>query len=154
MISPQPRRPARARSTTRVASPKGAPRPSRASRATDDSTDLCEVACVDQAMVSRARRLAPPAAQLTSLAEVFRALGDPTRLRILTLLAHAELCVCDLTTLTEVSESAVSHSLRSLRQLQLVRFRKTGKIAYYSIDDSHVAGLIAEGLLHIRERTR
>lgn len=120
----------------------------------EDASDLCEVTCVDQETVARAQRLAPPAAQLMPVAEMFRALGDPTRLRILTLLAHAELCVCDLTTLTDVSESAVSHSLRSLRQLRLVRFRKVGKIAYYALDDAHVARMITEGILHVHERAR
>lgn len=123
--------------------------PSDAGRA-----DVCEVECVDQAKVKRARSLAPPRAALVTLAEMFKALGDPTRLRILTMLAHGELCVCDLATLTDVSESAVSHSLRTLRQLRLVRYRKAGKIAYYSLDDAHVAGLIADGLTHVGEAER
>jgi ArsR family transcriptional regulator, lead/cadmium/zinc/bismuth-responsive transcriptional repressor len=113
--------------------------------------DVCDVACVDEAKVERAREMAPPRAALATLAEMFRALGDPTRLRILTMLAHEELCVCDLATLTDVSESAVSHSLRTLRQLRLVRYRKAGKIAYYSLDDAHVARLISEGLTHAGE---
>jgi ArsR family transcriptional regulator len=85
---------------------------------------------------------------------MFKALGDPTRLRILAVLAHEELCVCDLATLTDVSESAVSHSLRTLRQLRLVRYRKAGKIAYYSLDDDHVGRLISEGLIHVAESAR
>ena len=122
---------------------------------TDAGTaDLCEVACVDEAKVARARKMAPPKAALATLAEMFKALGDPTRLRILTMLAQEELCVCDLATLTDVSESAVSHSLRTLRQLRLVRYRKAGKIAYYSLDDAHVARLILEGLKHVGEAGR
>ena len=116
--------------------------------------DLCEVACVDLEKVERALRLAPARATLATLAEMFRALGDPTRLRILTALAAVELCVCDLATLTGVSESAVSHSLRTLRQLRLVRYRKAGKIAYYSLDDEHVGRLISEGLIHVGESPR
>ena len=88
---------------------------------------------------------------VVALAETFKALGDPTRLRIVTALAQEELCVCDIATLVDVSESAVSHSLRTLRQLRLVRYRKVGKIAYYSLDDTHVARLVAEGLSHIDE---
>ena len=120
----------------------------------EGTADVCEVACVDEAKVERARRMAPPRAALATLAEMFKALGDPTRLRILTMLAHEELCVCDLATLTDVSESAVSHSLRTLRQLRLVRYRKAGKIAYYSLDDAHVARLISEGLTHVGETGR
>ena len=116
--------------------------------------DICEIACVDQVKVERARRLAPPSSALSILAETFKALGDPTRLRILTALAQEELCVCDLATLTDVSESAVSHSLRTLRQLRLVRYRKAGKIAYYTLDDAHVGRLISEGLIHAGEATR
>lgn len=118
------------------------------------TADLCEVACVDEAKVARARHLAPPKAALATLAEMFKALGDPTRLRILTMLAREELCVCDLATLTDVSESAVSHSLRTLRQLRLVRYRKAGKIAYYSLDDEHVSRMISEGLTHVGEAGR
>jgi len=81
-------------------------------------------------------------------------LGDPTRLRILTALALEELCVCDLATLVDVSESAVSHSLRTLRQLRLVRYRKRGKIAYYALDDGQVGQMVAQGLEHLQETAR
>lgn len=113
--------------------------------------DVCEVACVDAEKVARVRAAGPAPATLLALAETFKALGDPTRLRIVAALAQEELCVCDLATLVDVSESAVSHSLRTLRQLRLVRYRKVGKIAYYSLDDAHVARLVAEGLGHIDE---
>ena len=133
--------------------------PSRSSssvraRPTPSRADLCEVECVDEKKVARVRRIAPADATVEDLAEMFKALGDPTRLRIVTALAHEELCVCDLATLVDVSESAVSHSLRTLRQLRLVRYRKDGKIAYYSLDDGHVARLVTEGLIHVAESTR
>lgn len=115
------------------------------------TADRCEVSCVDQDKVGRVRETAPTGESLRALAETFKALGDPTRLRIVSALAQEELCVCDLATLVDVSESAVSHSLRTLRQLRLVRYRKVGKIAYYSIDDAHVARLVAEGLGHVEE---
>lgn len=113
--------------------------------------DRCEVACVDEAKVARVRAAGPPGGTLRALAETFKALGDPTRLRIVAALAQEELCVCDLAHLVDVSESAVSHSLRTLRQLRLVRFRKVGKIAYYSLDDAHVARLVADGVGHVEE---
>lgn len=116
-----------------------------------DARDVCQVQCVDDLKVQRARRALPPPADTALLAETFRALGDPTRLRLVAALAAEELCVCDLATLLGVSQSAVSHSLRALRQLRLVRYRKEGKIAYYSLDDAHIATLLAEGVRHVQE---
>ena len=115
------------------------------------NADLCEVVCVDAAKVDRAQRALPTPATVTALAETFKALGDPTRLLIVAALAREELCVCDLATLVGVSQSAVSHSLRTLRQLRVVRYRKAGKIAYYSLDDAHIARLVDEGVRHVQE---
>jgi DNA-binding transcriptional ArsR family regulator len=85
------------------------------------------------------------------LAETFKILGDPTRVRIAFALSKEELCVCDISNLLDVSQSAVSHSLRTLRQMKLVRFRKEGKIAYYSLDDDHITRLLDEGFRHVEE---
>ena len=85
------------------------------------------------------------------LAELFRALGDLTRVKLLTALAQRELCVCDLAALAGLSPSAVSHQLRLLRLARLVRNRKEGKNVWYSLDDDHVRRLLAEGLDHARE---
>ncbi len=116
------------------------------------AADICEVEVVDAAKVARARRSLPSAETTAVLAETLRALGDPTRLQIIGALATkgvGELCVCDLATLVGVSQSAVSHSLRTLRQLRIVRYRKAGKIAYYTLDDAHVAQLVAEGVQYV-----
>ena len=124
--------------------------------AAPDRTDLCEVARVDRAKVERARRALPAPETMFALAETLRALGDPTRLKIVAALAAegvGELCVCDLAVLVGVSDSAVSHSLRTLRQLRLVRYRKAGKIAYYALNDAHVARLVTEGVGHIEDDT-
>lgn len=83
------------------------------------------------------------------LGELFKALGDPTRLRIISLLLENELCVHTLEAALEMSQSAISHQLRVLRQLQLVRFRKEGRHVYYALDDDHVHELIKQGLLHV-----
>ena len=88
-----------------------------------------------------------------SLAETFRVLGDPTRLRIAYALSRDELCVCDLATVLGVSQSVVSHSLRALRQMRLVRYRKDGKIAYYMLDDDHIGALLGEGFRHVEEQS-
>jgi ArsR family transcriptional regulator len=88
---------------------------------------------------------------VAALAETFRVLGDPTRLRIAFALSREELCVCDLAALLGVSQSVVSHSLRALRQMRLVRYRKDGKVAYYALDDEHIASLLGEGFRHVEE---
>ena len=88
---------------------------------------------------------------VASLAETFKILGDPTRLRIAHALAREELCVCDLAAVLGASQSVVSHSLRALRQMRLVRYRKEGKIAYYALDDEHIGALLAEGFRHVEE---
>ncbi|MBX9857144.1 MAG: metalloregulator ArsR/SmtB family transcription factor [Gemmatimonadaceae bacterium] len=114
--------------------------------------DLCEIQYVDELRVQRARQALPDAEAVAALAETFKTLGDPTRLRIVAALAApdvGELCVCDLATLLGASDSAVSHSLRALRHLRLVRFRREGKIAYYRLDDAHVTQLILEGVRHV-----
>ena len=122
-----------------------------ARRAIPAERDLCEVQCVDELKVRRARRSMPSPAAVSTLAETFKVLGDPTRLRIVHALAREELCVCDLATVLDVSQSVVSHSLRSLRQMRLVRYRREGKIAYYALDDEHIASMIGEGFRHVDE---
>ena len=86
------------------------------------------------------------------LGELFKVLGDPTRLRIISLLLEHELCVHTLQSALGMSQSAISHQLRALRQLNLVRFRKVGRHVYYALDDDHVHELVKQGLLHIEHR--
>ncbi len=102
-------------------------------------------------VVESARGKLPADQDIATLAETFKTLGDPTRLRIVAALAGQELCVCDIAAVLGASQSAVSHSLRALRQLRLVRYRKAGKIAYYTLDDDHISTLLGEGLRHVRE---
>lgn len=92
-----------------------------------------------------------PGPEVDELAETFRVLGDPTRVRILDALAAAELCVCDLATLLGLSESAVSHQLRLLRTMRIVRSRREGRMVFYALDDHHVTGLFEQGLEHVEE---
>ena|SRR5688572_8932672 len=98
------------------------------------------------------RRLAVAAsAQVEGLAEIFKVLADPTRLRILTALAeNGSLCVHELTTWLGMQQSAVSHQLRLLRGARLVRGQREGREIHYSIDDAHVLALLSEGLKHVR----
>jgi DNA-binding transcriptional ArsR family regulator len=113
--------------------------------------DVCEIYYVNEAHVRSARKVLSPDREILSLAETFRTLGDPTRVKILQALSVEELCVCDLAKLLGVSESATSHQLRVLRSHKIVRFRKEGKMAYYSLDDEHIDTLMREALRHVRE---
>jgi DNA-binding transcriptional ArsR family regulator len=92
-----------------------------------------------------------PAPHVSTLAETFRALGDPTRVRVLDALSRAELCVCDLAALLGLGESATSHQLRFLRSLRLVRTRRAGRRVFYALDDDHITRLFAQGLEHVEE---
>lgn len=87
-----------------------------------------------------------------ALAETFRVLGDPTRVRILDTLSSAEFCVCDIASLVGISESAVSHQLRLLRGMRLVRPRRAGRLVYYAIDDQHILELLKQALTHVEEQ--
>jgi DNA-binding transcriptional ArsR family regulator len=88
----------------------------------------------------------------TDLAETFRLLGDVTRVRMLDALSRSELCVSDLAGRLRLSESAVSHQLRLLRGMRLVRPRRAGRMVFYTLDDQHIVGLFAQGLEHVQER--
>lgn len=114
--------------------------------------DLCDVHYVDEATVNQVRRAMIPDNIARLLAETFDVLGDPTRVRIIYALLKAELCVCDLSALLGISQSAISHQLRVLRNLRLVKYRKEGKIVFYSLDDDHIQRLLSEGLAHVEEK--
>ena len=113
--------------------------------------DVCEIEFVDEARVNAVRESLPAAQVIGELSDIFKALGDPTRLRIVSALGVSELCVCDLANLLGSSISAISHQLRVLRNLKLVKHRKEGKMVYYSLDDECVKILLEEGLRHTEE---
>ena len=87
---------------------------------------------------------------IDKLARIYKALGDPSRLKIIYVLSKSPLCVCDIATLLDMTQSSISHHLRMLRDLNLVKFRKVGKLVIYSLDDDHVLRLFEEGIQHIR----
>jgi ArsR family transcriptional regulator, lead/cadmium/zinc/bismuth-responsive transcriptional repressor len=113
--------------------------------------DLCDIVHLHPARVAELRALLIDGDDVTDLAETFRALADPTRVRILDALSHGELCVCDLAALVRMSESAVSHQLRLLRNLRLVRPRREGRMVFYALDDRHIITLFGQGLRHVQE---
>lgn len=113
--------------------------------------ESCDVSWVHPEAVALARAALPTAPCVAEASALLKAVADPTRLRILSALAQTELCVCDLSAVVGISESAVSHQLRLLRDGRLVAFRKQGRVAYYSLLDSHVTDLIRSAVEHARE---
>ena len=112
-------------------------------------SDRCAVTAIDAEKVRRAQKELLDGLTATRLSAVFRALSDPARLRIVSLLAHHELCVCDVAAALGMSQSAVSHQLRHMRDMRLVRKRRDGRKMYYSLDDEHVHDLFDRGVLHV-----
>ncbi|MDW7673674.1 MAG: metalloregulator ArsR/SmtB family transcription factor [Bacillota bacterium] len=110
---------------------------------------ICEVECFHEEIVTEAqgRMLLPE--QSKRLAETFKVLGDPNRVQLINVLTNREMCVCDLAVVLDMSVSAVSHQLRLLRNLNIVKYRKDGKMVYYTLDDHHIERLFKEGLEHI-----
>jgi DNA-binding transcriptional ArsR family regulator len=113
--------------------------------------EACDVFHIDPARVAHLRGALIAEGSVQTLAETFRVLGDPTRVRLLDALSHGELCVCDLATLLGLTESATSHQLRLLRALRLVRPRRAGRMVFYALDDSHIVALFKQGLRHVEE---
>lgn len=109
---------------------------------------------VDPQRVQAARDILCSEDEITLIADTFQILANPTRIQIVCSLARRELCVGDLAAAVDASHSAVSHHLRQLRQMRLVRHRRDGKLTYYTLDDEHVAQLFELGLEHVRERLR
>ena len=115
----------------------------------------CEFVCQEEQVhedtVEQVRSQLPPDELLYDLAELFKMFGDSTRVKILYALYKQELCVCDIARLLDVTQSAVSHQLRVLKNGKLVRFRREGKTLYYSLADEHVVRILAQGMEHIEE---
>lgn len=109
-------------------------------------SDRCDISCIHEEAVAavRERMISDDTAQ--SLADIYKTLADRTRVKLLYALMHQELCVCDLAAVIGASESSVSHQLRLLRTTKLVKYRRDGKILYYSLDDDHVRTLFKQGL--------
>jgi DNA-binding transcriptional ArsR family regulator len=106
---------------------------------------------VDREAVASAGRDRSSDEDLTYLSDLFQMLASPTRLRMVEALAAGELCVGDLAALVGVSQSAMSHQLRQMRQMRIVRYRKEGRLAFYRLDDRHVEMLFLAGLEHVQE---
>jgi len=113
--------------------------------------DRCGCRLIHEERVAEAKKEALPDAETECLAQLYKALGDTTRLRMMLALEGGEMCVCDLAAFLGVTESAVSHQLRLLRQLHLVARRREGPILYYRLNDDHIRQLIHVAIEHVRE---
>ena len=117
-----------------------------------EEADLCCDSCeVHENLVKIVNETMPDETELYDLAELFKVFGDSTRIQILFVLFEAEVCVCDLAEALHMTQSAISHQLRILKQMKLVKFRREGKTVYYSLADSHVETILNQGLDHVLE---
>ena len=118
---------------------------------TDCEIDQCDLMFVHQDIVDKVIKVMPEEEQLLDLAEFFKIFGDSTRIKILYVLSQSEMCVCDIANLLQMGQSAISHQLRVLKQMRLVKFRREGKTVFYSLADSHIETILAQGMEHIEE---
>ena len=118
----------------------------------DDSKALCEKTCFHPQTICFAKQNMLGEKTVQDLAEMFKVFGEPSRIKILHTLSQQEMCVCDLAESLNMNQSAISHQLRLLRNAKLVKFRKDGKEAWYSLDDDHVIALLCQGLEHITHK--
>lgn len=115
------------------------------------NVDCCDFIHAHEDVVERVRQELPGEDTLYDLTELFRIFGDSTRVRILYVLFEAEMCVCDIAQLLGMTQSAISHQLRALKNVRLVKARREGKTVFYSLADDHVKTIINQGLEHVRE---
>ncbi len=119
---------------------------------TNDGIETCEYMHAHEDTVKSVKEKIPLDEELYDLAELYKIFGDSTRIKILYVLLESEMCVCDLATLVGVSQSAISHQLRLLRQANLIKPRREGKTVFYSLADDHVKTIINNGMDHICEK--
>ncbi len=113
-------------------------------------TLVCEYTVIHQEVIDKIKL--PEEELLYDLGDFFKILGDSTRIKILSALFQSEMCVCDIAALLGMTQSAISHQLRVLKQGRLVKHRKEGKVVYYSLDDDHIKHIVDQGLTHISEK--
>jgi DNA-binding transcriptional ArsR family regulator len=116
----------------------------------DNTMDKCEEFKINLENINKAKGEMLEEREIVKLSEVFKVLGDPTRIRIIYVLSKCAMCVCDIAEVLEMTQSAISHQLRLLRTLKLVKFKKEGKSAIYSLDDEHILQLFRQGMEHVR----
>lgn len=117
----------------------------------DSEVERCEYIHIHEDIVEQVNQNMPDEEILYDLAELFKIFGDSTRIKILYVLFESEMCVCDIAQLLGMTQSAISHQLRSLKQSKLVKYRREGKTVFYSLADGHVGTILDQGMEHISE---
>ena len=115
------------------------------------SEGVCELVHVHDEIVEQVEKVMPEEQELLDPSEFFRIFGDSTRIKILYVLSQSEMCVCDIASLLMMGQSAISHQLRILKQMRLVKYRREGKTVFYSLSDGHIQTILAQGMEHIKE---
>ncbi len=118
----------------------------------NDKIEVCGCNVINEDVINDVRKKMPDEETLYDLAEFFKVFGDSTRIKILNALFEAEMCVCDIAALLEMKQPAISHQLRILKRERLVKFRRDGKVVYYSLDDEHVKEIFEQGFNHINHK--
>ncbi len=113
--------------------------------------ELFECTILHEDVVNEVKKRIPQDEMIYDLAEFFKVFADSTRMKIIYALMENELCVCDIANIVQTTQSAISHQLRLLKQAKLVKFRKEGKVVYYSLDDDHISQIVRKGREHIEE---
>ena len=116
-----------------------------------EPVEQCEFFHAHEEIVKKVMRAMPGEEELYDLAELFKIFGDSTRIRILYVLFESEMCVCDIAQLLNMTQSAISHQLRALKQSKLVKYRREGKTVFYSLADGHVRTILGQGMEHVAE---
>ncbi len=116
------------------------------------SEEFCNCTIIHEDVVKKVKLNMPQEERLYDLAELFKVFGDATRIKILYALFEEEMCVCDIAALLGMTQSAISHQLRVLKSAGLVKYRKEGKVAYYSLDDNHIENIFDQGFNHINHK--
>ena len=117
----------------------------------ENKSESCSCNVIHKEVVENVKNKLPKEETLYDLAELFKVFGDSTRIKIICSLFESEMCVCDLSVLLNISQSAISHQLWVLKSARLVKFRRAGKVIYYSLDDEHIKQIFDAGLHHITE---
>ena len=117
-----------------------------------ENVESCNCSVIHEDIINKVKENMIDEELLYDLSDLYKVFGDTTRIKILHVLSISEMCVCDISALLGIKQSSVSHQLKTLRQAKLVKYRRNGKIVYYSLDDTHVEEIFKQGLAHIEEK--
>ena len=118
----------------------------------EEENENCEIKVIHKNIVEQVEKTMPEEEVVHDLSDFFKILGDTTRMKILSALFQEEMCVCDIAYLLKMTQSAISHQLRVLKQGRFVKYRQDGKVVYYSLEDEHLKHIVEQGMTHILEK--